>query len=159
MSLPQEIRQLWESYLGRGVLGQMISNPLGNLAAATFEIFTVAGGNILITCLYGMCIADEGGGAITARFHVNATAGGLSYLSAASAITAVNATDIITAQGDPALPTTPTADSGAGPSMWHPWICKPGTIGLTINAATGTSDWIWNLIYVPLDEGVTVVIV
>lgn len=157
MSLPQEIRQLWESYLGRGVLGQMISNPLGDLGAATFEIFTVAGGNILITCLYGMCTADEAN-AITARFHVNATVGGISFLSAATSILAVNVGDVITAQGDPALPTTPIADSGAGPSMWHPWICKPGTIGLTISGA-GVSDWIWNLVYVPLDEGVTVVIV
>lgn len=159
MSLTQEIRQLWESLQGRGILGQQVVREAAGLpgAAAYYNLYTVTVGEILLTVLYGICTVDETGGAITGQFGATPTVGGaVSPMSAASAWTALNAGDIVAPQGDITLPSTPNPNSGAGETLWMPWVCKVGSIGVTLSAATANSSFRWVLHYIPLTEGALV---
>lgn len=156
MSLPQEIRRLFESLEGRGILGQQVAIAAVALpgAAAYYNLYTVTVGEILLTALYGICTVDETGGAITGQFGTIPTVGGaVSPMSAASPWTALNVGDIVAPQGDITLPSTPTPNSGAAPTLWMPWVCKVGSIGVTLNAATATSSFRWVACYIPLTDG------
>ena len=159
MSLPQEIRRLWESLEGRGILGQRVVRGLTAIGAGgRLNLFTITGGEILLTVLYGVCTTAETGGANNATFDATPTTGGaLSPMSSATAFGAAAIGDMLCPQGGLALPAHPAAGySGAMPTMWMPWICKVGSIGVTKSAATGNSVWRWVLCYIPLTLGAVV---
>lgn len=159
MSLPQEIRRLWESSEGRGILGRKAVRGITAIGAGgRLNLFTITNGEILLTVLYGLCTTDETGGANNATFDATPTTGGaLSPMCAATAFGALNAGDLLCPQGSIANPCSPAAGaSGAMPTMWMPFICKVGSIGVTKSAATGNSSFSWVLCYIPMTPGAIV---
>ena len=161
MSLPQEIRQLWESFEGRGVLGQKVDRAAGivPVTAIRLNLYTITVGEILLTCLYGVCTIAETGGANAVVFDATPTVGGaLSPMdNGAGDINGSVVGDMMGPQGNIALPAVGAGTTGAIPTMWMPWICKVGNIGITMAAATADSSWRWVLYYIPLTEGALVV--
>ena len=157
MSLPQEIRRMWESLEGRGILGQRVERVATALpgAAARFNLFLITGGEVLLTTLYGVCTVGETGGAITMLCDATPTVGtGPSLMSTASAINGCAIGDMVVPQGNIANPAIPAAGiSGCGATMWMPFLCKVGSIGNTLSAVTADSSWRWVLCYIPLTEG------
>lgn len=157
MSLVQEIRRLWESLEGRGVLGQPVVRAAGAVPVTAIrqDLFTITVGEILLTCLYGVCTVPETGGANAVEFDATPTVGGaLSPMdNGAGDINGSVVGDMMGPQGDIALPAVGAGTTGAIPTMWRPWICKVGSIGVTMAAATADSSWRWVACYIPLTEG------
>jgi len=162
MSLPQQISRLWESLEGRGVLGVRVARPAAALpgVAARVNLYTVTVGEILLTCLYGVCTVGETGGANAIEFDATPTVGGaLSPMD--TGVGDINGSvigDVCGPQGSIALPAVGAGTTGAIPTMWMPWICKVGSIGVTLAAATADSTWRWVLFYIPLTDGALVAV-
>lgn len=160
MSLTQEIRQLWESLEARGVLGVRVPRDAGAvpLTATRQNLYTITVGEILLTALYGVCTVAETGGANTVTFDATPTVGGaLSPMD--NGVGDINGSvvgDLMGPQGSIGLPAVATGTTGAIPTLWMPWICKVGSIGVTMGAAIADSSWRWVLFYIPLTSGALV---
>jgi len=141
------------SQLRNLVLGNTpISKSTGTLAATTVPLFTIAGGRVAITSLYGLV-----GTAITVansyKLQMNPTTGDSTDINAA--------TDIGTT--DTAAGTTLGFGQGttAAPALlrggfWHGLLILP--VGQIESVSAGTDGEItWYLTYVPYDDGATVV--
>jgi hypothetical protein len=135
------------------VLGNTpISKSTGTLAATTVPLFTIAGGRVAITSLYGLV-----GTAITVansyKLQMNPTTGDTTDINAA--------TDLGTT--DTAAGTTIGFGQGttAAPALlrggyWHGLLIAP--VGQIESVSAGTDGEItWYLTYVPYDDGATVV--
>lgn len=161
MSITQELRRLFESAEGRGVLGIKVERAAAALpgAAAFYDLYTVTGGEILLTSLYAVCTVAETGGANAVVFGANPTVGSaISPMdNGAGDINGSVVGDLMGPQGDITLPAVGAGTTGAIPTMWMPWICKTGVIGVTLAANTADSSWRWCLYYIPLTEGALVV--
>ncbi len=160
MSLVQEIRQLYESLEGRGVLGQRVPRAAGAVpvTAVRQNLYTVTVGEILLTALYGVCTVAETGGANAVEFDATPTVGGL-LSPMDNGVGDINASiigDVMGPQGSIGLPAVGAGTTGAIPTMWMPWICKVGSIGITMAAATANSSWRWVAFYIPLTDGALV---
>ncbi len=136
----------------------------------TVNLFTVAGGNVLLIAVYGKVMADKAIAAQTLRLGLVPTIGGVeAFLCAASATTSGDLIDSIytitgviadlmivapTALGV-ALPQAAATGQGVGALL----VLVPGIIRLTTGAADdGTGLINWTVLYRPLtaDSVVTV---
>lgn len=142
------------------LLGIKIDEPAAVLpATATGNIFTVAGGRVLITGLIGQCTTVCSGVATTLSIGLAPTAGtaNATGLTTATAITSKEVGTLVS------LPLTAGgglvvgANAGAaGQLASHaPYVVEPGSITITTNA-TNTGAFSWSLAYIMLDDGATV---
>lgn len=133
--------------------GAPVSKATGTLAATTVALFTVAGGRVMVTGMFGLVTTD-----ITVsnsyKLQFNPTAGDTLDLSAA---TTIGATDVVAGtligfgQGTTAAPALIT-----GASYWHGSLFLP--VGQIEHVSGGTDGAItWYLTYVPFDDGATLV--
>ncbi len=161
MSLLQEIKTLFESETGRGVLGQRVEQALedwGAAAGGRTALFTITGGEIYIRCLYSICTTAPAGGAQVVQFDCTATAGAIGVMSDnAGDINTILVGAIIAPQGDITLPCVVGGPLTAGPSFSMPFLCQTGTIGVTCGGALDHGVWTSILFYVPLTNGAAVV--
>jgi len=140
-------------------LGIHVSKAAASLPQGTVQnIFTVAGGNVLITLLYGMVGTILGATANNLSVNSNPTATGTTYIIA-SAIegNALEANSFLVVEGDgTALMITGKAGGGPLISGTGRWICPTGAITFEcVGSTTGTTSW--ECFYVPLDDGASVV--
>ena len=139
-------------------LGFRASKALATLPQGTTQdIFTVTGGNVLVTLLYGMVTTVLGAVANNLSVNSNPTATGTTYIIA-SAIegNALEANSFLVVEGD-GTALMITGKAGAGPiiSGTGRWICPTGTITFEcVGSTTGATRW--ELFYFPLDEGASV---
>lgn len=135
------------------VLGSApISKSTGTLAATTVPLFTIAGGRVAITSLYGLV-----GTSITVansyKLQMNPTAGDTTDINAATDIgttDTVAGTTIGFGQGTTAAPALIKG------GYWHGVLILP--VGQIESVSAGTDGEItWYLTYVPYDSGATVV--
>lgn len=155
MSLSQHVKSL---FLSRpGALGQRVRRPAAIYVIGADNLFTIAGGNILITALYAEVVAAITV-ASTGQLTINPTAAG----------PAVNLDDglglytgvvgsIFLVPMDVAFPVT-NALAIAAPAWPYNYICPPGTIDFTVAAFDTDGTLEWTLFYIPLDPETTVVI-
>lgn len=125
------------------------------LVVETKTLFTIAGGQVAITCLYGLVTTDITV-ANTVKLQANPTTGTTQDLCAATDIgtTDTLAGALLSFQGL-------TGDSllrgvGVIPTLKQPLIVAAGTIEQV--TATGADGGItWTLMWVPISDGATVV--
>lgn len=160
MSLVQEIRQLFRSEAGRGVLGQRVANPavdFGAAAGGRTVLFTITGGEIYVRCLYCVSVVAPAAGAQVVQFDCTPTAGGAGVMdNGVGNINGVLIGGVIAPQGDITLPAVVAGPLTAGPTFSMSWICQTGTIGITCGAALDHGDWNCVMYYIPLTIGATV---
>lgn len=154
MSIGSHVRSLFSSNEGIGVLGHHIIRPvtdLGDLGART-NLFTIVGGEILLTCLYGTCVVAETAGGTTLQFDFTPTVGtGPSPMdNGAGNCNGLLLGALIAPQGDITLPCIVAGPLSAGPSMSMRWICKVGTIGITPGGAVDVGTYSFDAYYIPL---------
>ncbi len=142
-------------------LGTRVSKATGTLAATTVDLFVIAGGECLITSLYGLVTVS-----ITVAnsyyLKVAPTAGDVSQLCVA--------TDIGTADtvaggllgfglGSTTAPPKLMSPSGSSNVSWPSMLPHtPVTTGKIQSVSAGTDGNItWVLTYVPLTDGATIV--
>jgi len=122
---------------------------------ATSTIFTVTGGRVLVTGLYGKVTTVIGGTTPSAKIVSTPTTGTAVDVSSATAITGKEAGALIGLAG-----TVGTAlnvqNAGAGAGLPSPVVIPVGTVGVNVSAADATGAIQWTLTYVPLDDGASV---
>lgn len=140
--------------LGRRVQGATKTVPQN----ATQTVFTVTGGRILLTSLYGQVTTVIAGTTPSAKYVATPTVGTANNVCAAVAITAAEVGCMMSIAGKTTdnLNVVPAA-SGSVSAMAGSQIVAPGTIGFNTSAADTTGSVLHTLTYVPLDDGATVV--
>jgi hypothetical protein len=135
-------------------LGYRASKSTGTLAATTVALFTVAGGRVAITSIYGLV-----GTAVTVansyKLQFNPTTGTTVDLVPAFDIgsTDTPAGDILTFTGD--VGGAVMTRGGAGETLRAPIVL---TIGQIESVSAGTDGEItWVVTWIPLDDGASLV--
>lgn len=125
---------------------------------ATQTIFTVSGGRILMTALFGVVTTVIGGTTPSAKIVATPTVGTANDLCTAVAITS---DEVGTQYSIPGATGSAFAVSGAGSGgvtgQSAPIAVAAGTIGVNVSAADATGAIQWTLCYVPLTDGASVV--
>lgn len=135
------------------VMGMRVDRPAAVIAAAT-NLFTVAGGNILLTAFYGeIMVVIDAANQLTLTFDAD--------VGATDTILGSQSADINTYVAGRMLylpaaagALTVTATCGACPiDVAEEWILPPGHFDLTSTGTTTTGTIRWSLFYIPLDAG------
>lgn len=135
------------------VMGFRVDRPAAVIAAAT-NLFTVAGGNILLTAFYGeIMVVIDGVNALTLTYDATAPAVDTVLGSASADLdTYVAGRMIYLPAAAGALAATATC--GACPiDVAEEWVLPPGHFDLTSSGTTTTGTIRWSLWYIPLDPG------
>lgn len=148
------IRDLW---LGRRLLGQTVEQPTAVITAVTRNLFTVAGGRIIITQILGEVTTGIQALATNVRLSHNPTAGTTRNLCANLNIISYIQGDLLGITGVNTDPMIPPATAGALEAQTMGVIVQEGTIDLISDAAPDPGSVQWTLKYIPLDNGATVV--
>jgi hypothetical protein len=166
MSLSAMIRAM---YTNRGVSGVLGTNVVRAAAAdpqaAQQTIFTIAGGAVLVTGLYGIRTVIQAGGASNMQFRHSI---GPTVLNVLTAITGNDVNTIYTITGNPndaiqiGVVGAPVQGgmfgSQAVVSQQNPGIVMfTGNLQVFMSAAAGTGSTSYILSYVPLTPGSSVV--
>jgi len=137
--------------------GTAVSNAAAKTVPqnATSTIFTVSGGRVLVTGLYGVVKTVIGGTTPSAKIVSTPTVGTAVDVSSATAITGKEVGANLGLAG-----TVGTAlnvqNGGAGAGLPSPIVIPAGTLGVNVSAADATGAILWTLTYVPLDNGASV---
>lgn len=141
-----------ETSLGRKVQGQ--SSNITASGPATYTLFDVAGGEVLITALWGKVTTSITTDSETLNLQVNPTAGDTTVVVTA---TNLGTTDTIVGDviGVTASTLTPATSYKAFGQPAH-FLASTGTIesAVVTSSSNGVVDWYCT--YVPLTEGATV---
>jgi hypothetical protein len=141
------------------LLGTRVSKASGTLTNATASLFTVAGGECLITCMYGL-VTTTITVANTYYLQLTPTAGQAAQLCTSLDIGTTDTTaggvlgfGASTATAPPKLMSPSTAAGGYGQAL-----STVVTTGIIQQVSAGTDGAItWVLLYVPLTDGATIV--
>jgi len=141
--------------LNIGVVAQTAAKTVPQNATQT--IFTVSGGRVLITCLYGLVTTVIGGTTPAAKLVATPATGTANDMSATLTITSFEVGAMIALAGPVASALNGQSKSGSVAGQSVPQIVAPGTIGVNVSAADATGAIQWTLCYVPLDRPVAVI--
>lgn len=140
-------------------LGNRVSKATGTLTAATIGLFTVAGGECLITSMYGLVTASVTV-ANTTYLQLTPTTGQAAQLCTSLDIGTTDTTagglltfGASTATAPPKLMSPSTAAGGYGQPLTA--VVTTGTIQQVSAGTDGAITWV--LTYVPLTTGATIV--
>jgi len=123
----------------------------------TQDLFTVAGGRVVITLLFGEVTTILGATANNISVEVVPTVGTTYIIASAIEGNALELGGLMVVEGD-GTALMITGKAGAGPiiSGTGRWICPVGVIKFrTVASTTGASKW--TCFYFPLDDGASVV--
>lgn len=125
-------------------------------ATAAQNIFAVSGGRVLIRSLVGEVTTIIQAQACTVKVTSTPTAGTAVDLSAVSA--SISALEVGARLTLPAAAATALVTGNAGGVIGHQaeWVIGIGSLSYT-TSATNTGSIKWDLVYVPLDAGASVV--
>lgn len=137
------------------LLGQTASKATGTLAATTVPLFTVAGGRVMVTAMWGLVTT-----AITVansyKLQFNPTTGDTSDMCAATDIGTTDTAAGSILQFGLATTTAPPKLMSIGTGTGR--LDTVLTIGQIEHVSAGTDGAItWSLTWVPLDSGATLV--
>jgi hypothetical protein len=137
--------------------GRLVSRATSTLPASTsLNIFTVAGGRVLLVGLVGEVTTIIQAQACTVKVTSTPTTGTAVDLSAASA--SISALEVGGKLTLPAAAATAMVTGNAGGVIFRQaqWVIPIGSLSYT-TSATNTGSIKWDLLYVPLDNGANVV--
>jgi hypothetical protein len=138
-----ELRNL---LLGRGV----VSKAVPTYPAATFQLFTVTGGEVLITALWGKCSTTMAG-ANTVNLQADPTTGDTTVIVTATDLGTTNTeagtTIGVLAQGDG------TIDFVKGAPALTDWVVTTGEIESVGTEGTIDGGITWYCTWIPLTDG------
>jgi hypothetical protein len=140
--------------------GNLVTKAAQNLPqTATANLFTVAGGNVLVTGLIGEVTTVIGATATSLSLGVTPTTGTANStgLATATAITSKEAGTFVGLLNSSGVGGGLVVGANAGQGLFVPLpiIVAPGTITWTTSAST-TGQMKWYLTYIPLDSGASV---
>jgi hypothetical protein len=159
MTAVQSATSIRQVALGRFVQGAAKTVPQN----ATQTVFTVSGGRIMLTVLYGLVTTVIAGTAPAAKYIATPTTGTLNDMCATLVITSDEVGmmwQLPSAVGSALIGAASTGKSGSvsgNTGMYCGQIVAPGTIGFNVSAADATGAVIHTLCYIPLDAAATVV--
>lgn len=138
------------------VLGQQVSKSAAVLPATTTQnIFTIAGGRVLVTALVGEVTTICSATATNLKCTSVPTTGTAADVAANLAVANLEAGTILVVEGDATAIIGVSA--GFAPALNAlPFILPIGTLRIE-TSATNTGATKWDLFYVPLDDGAYVV--
>ncbi len=126
----------------------------------TTTIFTVAGGRVLVTALYGVVTTIIGGTTPALKLIATPTVGSANDMCTALTITADEVGNMFVmpnAVGSALVGIAAPGKSGSISFAAGGQIVAPGTIGFNVSAADATGAIQWTCTYVPLDTGASLV--
>lgn len=142
----------------KGMFGTRVARGTATLPATTTGgLFTVAGGNVLITSIVGVVTTSIQAQANAVKLVATPTTGTVNDLSATVDVNALAAGGLLSITGlagDAMVKST----GGGISNLRNPVVVAPGTIGLN-TAATNTGSVRWVVTYVPLEDGASLVAV
>ncbi len=126
------------------------------IASGNSTLWTVAGGPILVTELFSLCITVNDATATLLKFFADGTAGSAVDLCAASLTVALAAAGTMVGISGTLATAAAILANGVGVPMLAPLRVPAGIIG--INAAVGATTGTWRhyMRYKPMVRGVTV---
>ena len=160
MGLGAFVKSLYQTREGRGVLGIHVQRATADLGATAVRLalFDVTGGEVLVTCLYCLCVTAPAAGANAVVFDATPAVGtGPSPMDdGVGDVNGLAIGDIIAPQGDITVPAVVAGPLCAGPIFSMPYIAKVGDIGITKAAAVAMNTWRCDIYYIPLQPGALV---
>lgn len=148
---------LFAGYPASFVRGTHVARATASLPqTATSNLFTVAGGQVLITALIGTVTTIFQNSDPVLKITSTPTTGSAIDVASTVDTTSLEAGGHLVCEGDG----TALVKSNAGAAYMSAgvgfWVCPAGTIDLTAGASkTGAIKW--DLFYIPIDEGASVV--
>lgn len=143
------------------VLGNLVTKAAQNLPqSATANLYTVAGGSVLVTSLLGLVSGTAIGATVTTLAVGTAPTTGTANTAGIATATAITSLEIGTWVGPQASAGKAgalVAGAHAGDALFTPlpFVVPAGTITWT-TSASDTGQMAWYLTYVPLDTGASV---
>lgn len=139
-------------------LGYQVLHPTSTVPAiAAYDLYTVVGGNVLVTSLVGAVTVQIGAGANAAQIGSNPTVGVIDYWDDGAVDLNGQLVGILIAPTGDVAVVAEMGNSVLG-EMVNKKVVKPGVISITMAAATGGAGSIeWVLYYQPLEVGAHVV--
>lgn len=147
MSVTDDGAALRKSFMGIRVERATAALP----ATTTGALFTVAGGNVLITSITGVVTTSIQAQANAVKLVATPTTGAVNDLSGTVDINGLAAGGLLAPQGLAADALVKSTGGGIS-NLRQPIVVAPGAIGLN-TAATNTGSIRWTVTYVPLDNG------
>lgn len=143
--------------------GLLVTKPAAAIPqTATANLYTVAGGNVLVTSILGQVTTVIGGTATTLAIGLAPTTGTAQTggIATAVAITSKEVGTWVSAQasaggGGALVVGGSTGTAGGAPFLPAAFVAPVGTITITTSAST-TGAMKWYLSYIPLDVGASV---
>ncbi len=123
---------------------------------ATQNLFTVAGGRVLVTLLFGEVTTIIQSTDPVAKITSTPTVGTAVDVGATVDLSSLEVGGFITVEGDGTAMIKGNAGAGMPGTGQGKWICAAGSISL-ITGASKTGATKWDLYYVPIDDGAYVV--
>jgi len=151
MSVIIQGSQLRDIALGTRVVGKLQTLS----GAAVHQLFTVAGGEVLITALWGVCTTSMTG-ANTVNLQLDPTTGDTVVIATA---TDLGTTDTLagTTIGGNAVTLSPITTLVKGGQVIRNWVVTTGEVESDVTGAGANGAIQWYCTYVPLTTGATVV--
>lgn len=151
--LNQSQRDNLKAYL----LGQQVSKTAATLPATTTQnIFTIAGGRVLVTALIGEVTTVCSATATNLKVTSVPTTGTAVDVASNLAVASFEAGAILVCEGDGTALIGTSAGAGFAPALNAlPFILPIGTVRIE-TSATNTGATKWDLFYVPIDDGAVV---
>ena len=143
-----------------GDLVEKTSQALPN--DTTANLYTVAGGNVLVTSMFGEVTTAASSTATTVSLGLAPTTGTPEHAGIASAgsITSAEVGTWVAPAPSSGIAGTLAVGLRAGSALFNsfPFVAPPGTITWTTNANNGAGNgtFNWYLTYTPLDNGASV---
>lgn len=150
---PEQVREL---QFGNTVIKAAQALP----QSATATLYTVAGGNVIVTSLVGLVSGTAIGATVTnLSLGTVPTTGTASStgIATAVAITSLEIGTFVTVQKSSGKGGALVVGTNAGTTLFleTPFVVPPGTISWT-TSASDTGKMAWYLTYIPLDTGASV---
>ena len=138
--------------------GIHVAKTSATLPATTAQnIFTIAGGRVLVTALIGEITTIIQAQACTVKVTSTPTTGSAVDFASALDVNAFEAGAILVVEGDGTALIGTSAGAGFAPALNAlPFVLPIGTVKIT-TSATNTGATKWDLWYFPLDDGASVV--
>ena len=138
---------------------KVVKSAASCAATADVSLFTISGGKVLLLGLVGICDGAMEAAATTVLVKTTPTGGTVTPLSVASGSLSAKASGTMLTL-PAAVGSALTISTGEGAALIDAapvYVCRPGIIAMTVGAATNTQTISWTLLYVPVDDGASVV--
>ncbi len=146
---------------GGWLWGTKVEKSTGVLVTSTTNLFTIAGGRVVLTALAGRVTTAIGATVSTCKLSFDPTAAGTTFdICTAVAIESDAVEQAYYIAGNVATPGALLVAGTVGqanPVFDQPLMLSPGTIVQTLSADPVGGVILWSVIYVALDAGATVV--